>query len=388
MELNRNPYLAVSQEDPSAFLRLALQAALASGATDLKMQADSHVLNLPFQPDSALPWGMEQLEQVKEQLEGRSGLGLEPAYQKAAIACALTACRPDLRLKLSVPGVGKCLEVDEQGFRWGNADPPPQACCFAFSRHGERPGAEPGNALLDFFSAPLARPWPELFDLKDLLFDSPTKVSVNGTALGKLTLDPQEDLEPESIELFRLAIVHPDRRLNNLKVIAQTRTIAHSRSVIEAVLHPLIFACVTPEGEPVNTTPGSTVRAWAALTLHEEPLQYNQPDGAYGAHHWEIDHILRILQYGISVARTRTGVSPRTRVILDGSELETDLAGRNVVDLAAVTQKVLGVKSLYQLACRIWQRELDHPKGGWENLKLGLHRSVLKEFEATLPTLG
>lgn len=359
---SRSRFANLANADTTAFVRLAIQSALASHARQVDIRLSQKVC----QVQGVESWTPQHLEHLFDYLAGREDSYLNPTLQLAKMACILSSCRSDLLLRVEIAGQSRALELDGQGPRWSTVVPP-RTGGFCFTRVGERPPENRARLQdIQLFSPLLSTAWPELSQLRGQFVDPPAALALNGVSFSKDTFAPiGHDGMPidtsENPELFRIAFLHPDPARNNVRVIRP------HRNKLLSLFAPLIFLCCDLEGNLVEVPPRACLRAYAGFTLSSHRVS-----GEEGAP----DHRVRLLKYGVCLYESQALLPRRIRGLVDASDLATDLTGNKFVRDEHFAQRVDDAVALFHQAAGLWQQRLDQITG-WDRFLYRRHRLVL-----------
>ncbi|MBT9585725.1 hypothetical protein IV102_20460 [bacterium] len=369
---SRKRYEKLAFQDPAAFLRLWLQALLASGVGGLDLDASAQQLRLSWHGHPAPNWQALDLESVFGYLQGEQDHFQGDYLQYAKLACVLCSCRPDLRLTVQLPGCPWQLRLDSQGpQRLQEAGQQSQIC---LQQVGSRPlGRQVTLTTLDLLSPILSSSWPELHELKPQLAHFPAQVRLNGqlqVAIGGFNLDPSIP------EILRVGVFHDDPRYNNILLpmgqppkplawlqpvtilgldwLGQVRPILHNRAYFVARIY---LGDLNREDEVVEQR--------FQLKKHGFPLQISQ------------------------------GLIPKQAAVsIDASDLVTDISSKKPVVNQDLRSKVREARDWLARAAKLG---LQHVKEAprWQSFLQGsrhqsltqLRRSAEKDCEAALQRL-
>ena len=370
---SRSRFANLANADTTAFVRLAIQSALASQARQVDIRLSQKVC----QVQGVESWTAEHLQHLFDYLAGREDSYLNPTLQLAKMSCILSSCRSDLQLRVQVAGESRALELDGQGPRWTTIVAP-ETGGFCFTRVGERPPENRARLQdIQLFSPLLSSAWPELSQLRGQFVDPPAALLLNGISFSSDTFEPigvdgRAGESSDNPEFFRIAFLHSDPARNNVRVIRP------SRSKLLSLFAPQIFLCCDLQGRRLEVPSGARLRAHAGFSFSSHPVT---------AENSHPDHRVRLIKYGVGLCDTQALLPKRVRGIVDASDLATDLAGAQFVRDEAFRQRLDDAVALFQKAAALWQQRLDQING-WDKFLYRRHRLLLDILPSEMVGLG
>lgn len=367
---SRKRYATLVEGEREAFLRLLIQAILASGSTRIDVVLTRKRCQLNWSPQSPASWGEFEMKHILDYLVGEPDVFVSPALQLAKLGCVLTSCRQDLRLELGFPDVDRILAVDADGVRSEEVKEVISRPFIRLNRIGARPaGNRPRLWEVDLYSPILSWAWPEMYELKKNLFNLTAPLFVNKSPWNVDALDVASIPGSRTI---RRAYIHPDPAQNNLSV-----TTSGTRVWGQKKPQPIYQAW---NGERVVTPPGMRLPVYFAAEIHTDEMKDSENNIRL--------HDFRILKYGVPIFVSQDFAPTRMRVVIDGSHLPTDASSRQVVRGEELEKKLLEALELMMRAVLATRDELEselaeRPSGGGTR---GLLRA-LKEIERDLERL-
>jgi len=363
---SRSRYLRLADSDPSAYLRLLLQGILASDPQRLEISSRGKQLTVRWEPEPEPKpkpkngWTSQDLAPLRSYLQGAQDEYHHPCLQYLKLGLLLASCRPQLQVRLQVDR--QVVEWQGQSFDWQVAKDSQRVLKL------EKLGADWEVRSLDsdsFLSA-----WPEMCQLRTDLATARPQCFVQGreelprVPYGWAMLAP---------EFLRVAIVHPEEGCNKVPILLEPppRPVAWLQPVTQLVL--------ALDGTPLSFRLRERRLAYfiARLYLGDVHLQEDFWGKAPARTH------LSLLREGFPLDLPN-GLIPRSCVVmLEASELSTDLSFKKPIRNAALLEKVQVARRLLHLAVEAGLRTVREAPA-WQSFLQGSRLERLQSLQREL----
>lgn len=350
---SRSRFATLIKQEPAAYLRLWLQALVASQAQEVRLRGSGSTLTISWSGGPPEVWTAADLDALEGYLKGQRDTFRHPAMQYAKLSLALASCQDGLRCQLRPPAAAWALEADASGVR--RVQTSGQWDGLRLQKSGS---AQVGMDWLaaDWLSPLLSYRWPELVQLKPQLHTLPLETRLNGRHLGP---PPSWNQDPTNPEILRIHFRHPDPQRNTL------RPPRGGPPGPLRWLQPLPELNLSLKGEGMERGP----RCYASVRVFLGDLNASPR--------------FLLSKHGFPLQLPQQFVPGRVMLALDASELSTDIAVKKPVRNDALRAKILEARELLGVAITAGLKSVREAPL-WQAFLLGSRRESLTEVEGLL----